>query len=367
LEEWSVARQHARILVQHLEMHATPDWRFRDRAMAENVEWILQHEGPDAKAVLWAHNSHVASNPAQQSMGYHLRQALGHRLAIFGFAFNRGGFVALDSLLQRRAFEVGPAADSSVDGVLAAAGLSLAAVDLRAAPNGPVAEWFAQPHWHQSIGWGYEESPGSRYVFRAMASMLYDVLLFVDSTSAAHTRKNHAPSWQAPLPGPANLDFEDRAADGRPLQWHVAPAPSTEELGFTVVATDERQFRGKRSVMIARVPAHHYGDSFAGLDQVVDATPYRGKWVRLKAMSRAEVRGEESRAHLWLRLRIDNEYSGGDVLRDQTITGRNWSPYEVVVFIPENVATLQFGFALVGDGRAWIADVSLEVVPKPSE
>lgn len=43
--------------------HEGADYRQeRDRGMAEKVQWILDREGPDARAVVWAHNSHLAGH-----------------------------------------------------------------------------------------------------------------------------------------------------------------------------------------------------------------------------------------------------------------------------------------------------------------
>lgn len=73
-------------------------WRMvnaRDAAMAENVLWALEQEGPNGRVLLVAHNLHVQGAPATggpwaafervpTSMGQHLRAALGNDLVIIG-------------------------------------------------------------------------------------------------------------------------------------------------------------------------------------------------------------------------------------------------------------------------------------------
>ncbi len=54
--DWAI--QNARVVLQGLQMRAGTV--SRDKSMAENVKWILDHS-PNAKIVLWAHNGHVAS------------------------------------------------------------------------------------------------------------------------------------------------------------------------------------------------------------------------------------------------------------------------------------------------------------------
>ena len=155
-EDWALARQHARVLSQNIELRSgeTFEPQVRDRAMAENIQWMIEHEGPGAKAVVWAHNGHVST--ADGAMGWYLRRDFGPGLVAFGFAFNQGGFQAKEGPFQTkgglRSFEVPPAPAGSLDALLALANLQIAAIDLRTLPqSGPVAEWFAVPHGTHEI------------------------------------------------------------------------------------------------------------------------------------------------------------------------------------------------------------------------
>ena len=70
----------------------------RDRAMADNVLWILDQQ-PGARMALWAHNGHITFDEqvmAGGSMGVHLRRALGPDYLTFGFAFDHGAFQAIE-------------------------------------------------------------------------------------------------------------------------------------------------------------------------------------------------------------------------------------------------------------------------------
>lgn len=167
----------------------------RDASMAANVKWILD-QSPGAKIVLWAHNFHVMTGPAMRigagtadSMGAALRKMYADKLVTFGFAFNQGSFRAGSMNRSVQTFTVGPASAGSLDATLAASGIPLFALDLRAAPKiGPVAEWFGVKHPTRNIFGGFsEDAPGSN-MFEQVVTERYDSLFFVDKTTA--TRPN---------------------------------------------------------------------------------------------------------------------------------------------------------------------------------
>ena len=173
------------------------------------------------------------------------------------------------------------------------------------------------------------------------------------------------------LPAPTNLGFEEQAPNGGPSDWNPARsfgAFSYVDPDYRVSSTAEAPYSGKRSAHVTRAPGRHYGLTNGGLEQVVDARPYRGKWVRLRAMCREELLGADSRASLWLSLTpqivqdMQIRVSG-----EQRITGKTWRSYDIYVQVRESMVTISYGLSLDGDGGAWIDDVSLEVVSKPPE
>jgi erythromycin esterase len=155
--------------------------------MAANVKWILDRS-PGAKIVLWAHNGHVMK-AGDWSMGSALRGMYGDRMVVFGFSFNQGSFQAVSQQSGLKDFTVPPAPAGSLDATLAASGIPLLALDLRAAPKtGPVAEWFQTAHATRSIGAVYPENSPYAMMANQVAPEAFDVLLFVEKTTAA--RKN---------------------------------------------------------------------------------------------------------------------------------------------------------------------------------
>lgn len=217
-EQWDIARRHIRVLQQSYEDSVAGTGKsIRDQAMAENIEWILKHEGPEAKMVAWAHNGHVTTNREQntgnQPMGSYLRQVLGKEMVVFGFAFNQGSFQAMDGGDEGKGvhpFTVGPAPEGSLDSTLARTGLKIAALDLRAVPtHGPVSDWFARTHKTRSIGAVYNVSAAKDYYTRTVIANDFDALLFVEKTTSAIPTEDPERKKVVFSPQPVNLDFEN--------------------------------------------------------------------------------------------------------------------------------------------------------------
>ena len=85
-----------------------------------------------------------------------------------------------------QSFTVGPLSAGSLDATLAASGIPLFAVDLRAAPKtGPVAEWFAAKHPTRNIMAAFFEDAPNATIFDQVAPERYDCMFFVERTTAA--------------------------------------------------------------------------------------------------------------------------------------------------------------------------------------
>ena len=110
----------------------------RERAMTDNIRWILKEVGRGERLIVWAHNFHVARAPADLdvpgrppvrgmiSMIAYLNEELGDEMLSVGFSFNRGDYP--DGPLPS-------AGRDTVDGVLARVGFPMFVADLREAPG----------------------------------------------------------------------------------------------------------------------------------------------------------------------------------------------------------------------------------------
>ena len=147
-----------------------------------------------------------------------------------------------------------------------------------------------------------------------------------------------------PVPEP------EKASELTPIAWqHLGVRLPGSPTGFLSKRT-YREARFSRDVV------------FGPISQVVDATPYRGKTVRLVAALRASVEGPGNQAQMWLR--IDRE--GGDVgffdnMDDRPVTDDRWRECEIVGEVPVDAERLLFGFFLLGRGVLMADYVRLSV------
>lgn len=181
--EW--VTQNARVVLQYVEL--STGTKSRDESMADNIKWIADRN-PGAKIIVWAHNGHIAhgGTSGYASMGSYLQKIFGSQYVNFGFAFNEGAFQAVEAGKSLHDFSLGPAPDDSLDATLAAAGFPIMALDLRTPPKDPAAsEWLRAPHRTRSIGAIFSAKDAANYFADAPAPEMFDVLLFVESTTAA--------------------------------------------------------------------------------------------------------------------------------------------------------------------------------------
>ena len=384
-DAWSVARQHAQVLQQWVEANRDEGRRYgavRDSSMAENVRWIREREGPDAKVIVWAHNVHVSNSQTSypsdgfDRAGRHdwagrlLRRMFGDEVVIFGFLFNRGGFTALDAAEPRQgpqAFEVGPAPEGTAEAQFSAAGLRLAAVDLRRLPpGGIVSEWFGAPR-PTRYSWGdFDPSAPGDYFEDYLLPEAFDALVYVDTTTPSRLVEPANYGAFPILTAPINLDFEHGLVHEPPAGW-VAWS-KLRRFGFEITTTDERPYHGNRAAMIRRAPGDEIGEASGSVLQRVDAAPYRGRRVRLRAAARSELASD---GLAFLRLRVhpsetgdvfDNPILVFDSLDEYRVTSPEWRVFEIEANIPERAETISYGLFLAGSGAAWLDAVTLEAV-----
>lgn len=151
----------------------------RDSAMADNVLWALQREGPRGRIVLWAHNSHLMKSKldAGPRLGLYMDSMLGQDYVNVGFTYYQFEGSKPSWLSEEEQKSMGlPAACGTIDGELARVGRPMFVVNLRAVPRaGAVHDWLSKPHVMRAER-GYSLVP-----LRA-----WDALLFVQYITSAH-------------------------------------------------------------------------------------------------------------------------------------------------------------------------------------
>lgn len=191
------AEQNA-LVIQHAEEYyrtmiggAAPSWTIRDRHMMETLNRLLDYHGPQAKAIVWAHNTHVGDARFTDMAGDHMvnigqlaREEHGtDRVVLVGFSTYAGTVIAAEEWgAARQVMRVPSARPGSWEAVLheQAADDALLIFD-RYAERGA----FAEPRGHRAIGVVYrpEFEAYGNYVPTIMPRR-YDVLAFLDQTHA---------------------------------------------------------------------------------------------------------------------------------------------------------------------------------------
>ncbi len=190
-EEFSFALHSARVAIQYQDFTAQNNsGLIRDLYMAENVTWILDQAGPDAKIVLWAHNGHVGMSADEnfQTMGNHLRQQYDNQMVVFGFLFYQGSFNACGTAnlqtLGVGAFHVGAPPTNSYESFFHEAGLPRFFLDLRSVKEGTAAsDWLLVPHPFRQIGGCYHPNVMQSGFETAALSRVFDVVIYFQDTS----------------------------------------------------------------------------------------------------------------------------------------------------------------------------------------
>ncbi|MFM9497831.1 erythromycin esterase family protein [Streptomyces galilaeus] len=175
-------------------------WNIRDHHMADTLDRLMEHHGPDAKAVVWEHNTHIGDGRATDmadagmvNVGQLVRER--HRaegVVLVGFGSHSGTVVAADSWGDvPRVREVPPARPGSVEDLLHRALPEGRALFVFPGPGGegpPAAgrpEWFRRQLDHRAIGVVYHPTRErwGNYVPTVLGER-YDAFCHLDRTRA---------------------------------------------------------------------------------------------------------------------------------------------------------------------------------------
>lgn len=163
------------------------------------------------------------------------------------------------------------------------------------------------------------------------------------------------------LPHSYNLDFEIGEAGHLPKGW-VVPNYA-EKLGYKAYITNEEPKTGKQCLELSR-EGEYIEDIYGSVMQSIDAKAFRGKKIKIRAAIRAEIHSPKGSAHLWIRERFkDNDQTGlFEFMAQNPIVIREWKYYEIEGWISSEALYLNYGLLLFGNGKAWLDDVSIEIL-----
>jgi erythromycin esterase len=165
-------------------------WNVRDRHMAETLERLMRHHGPEAKAIVWEHNTHIGdarytdmADFGMVNVGQLVRERWGEEdVLLVGFGAHRGGVIAAAEWgAPMQHMHVPPARERSWEDVFHRAG---GEDKLLVFTNLEENELF-EPREHRAIGVVYDPARerSGNYV-PTVLSRRYDAFLYLDETRA---------------------------------------------------------------------------------------------------------------------------------------------------------------------------------------
>ncbi|MFF0223962.1 erythromycin esterase family protein [Streptomyces sp. NPDC004629] len=166
--------------------------------MADTLDRLMAHHGPQAKAVVWEHNTHVGDARAtdmadvgEVNVGQLVRERhMGRGVVLVGFGSHSGTVLAADAWGDvPRIMGVPPARTGSLEDLLHRAVRGERAlfvfphVQLQGPPSAGRAEWFHEEHGHRAIGAVYRPRYDrvGNYVPTVLAQR-YDAFCYLDRT-----------------------------------------------------------------------------------------------------------------------------------------------------------------------------------------
>ena len=168
-------------------------WNVRDRHMTDTLDRLMRHHGPDAKAIVWEHNTHIgdarATDMADAGMvnvGQLVRERHGdEQVVLVGFGGYAGSVIAGASWgAPMEHMLVPPARKGSVEALLHEAG---SGPSLFVFPSARAPSWLHDRRDHRAIGVVFDPRlERSRNYVPTVLGQRYDAFCFFDDTEALH-------------------------------------------------------------------------------------------------------------------------------------------------------------------------------------
>lgn len=211
-DELFYAEQNARLVKNAEEYYRTmfrgrvESWNLRDRHMTDTLRALLEFLGrsrPNARLVVWAHNSHLGDARATEmgqagelNVGQLARERFGAAAVLVGFTTHMGTVTAAsewDGPAQRK--HVRPSLPGSYERLFHQAGIPRFLLSPRTDPD--LASVLTAPRLERAIGVIYvPETERRSHYFHARLANQFDFVLHIDETRAVEPLERTA-MWSA--------------------------------------------------------------------------------------------------------------------------------------------------------------------------
>jgi len=152
-------------------------------------------------------------------------------------------------------------------------------------------------------------------------------------------------------------------AENSPKDWFKAGSnPDNYNIGIDKSKVQS----GRKSGFL--MSDYATADQFGTLMQSCKANEYIGNRIKMSGFIRSEIVNGWS--GMWLR--IDSAHNPTakyfDNMINRPIKGNtDWAKYEIIMDVPENSYSMNFGILLAGSGKVWFDDVKFEIIGDSTE
>jgi len=197
-ESYFDAEQNARIVraaeryYRSMYRGGVESWNLRDRHMFDTLQSLMAHR-EDARAVIWAHNSHVG-NASATAMGWQgefnigelVRTAYGDQAVLIGFGTDRGTVAAAsDWGGPMEVKQVRPARDDSWEGAFRRTGFARSLTDWRGGKKPELVAALSTSLLERAIGVVYRpENELLSHYFEAVLADQFDAFVWFEESRA---------------------------------------------------------------------------------------------------------------------------------------------------------------------------------------
>ena len=168
-------------------------WNLRDDHMFNTLKNLLAYYGPDSKAIVWAHNSHVGdsaatemANRGEHNIGHLCRQEFGDKAFLVGFGTDSGTVAAAsdwDGPMEIK--NVLPSLPKSYERLCHATERACFTLPLRDRSDLSGAQALGKPRLQRAIGVIYRpHSERASHYFQAVLPDQFDEYIWFDKTCA---------------------------------------------------------------------------------------------------------------------------------------------------------------------------------------
>jgi erythromycin esterase-like protein len=186
---------------------STESWNLRDQHMFDTLETLLAAHGPDARAVVWAHNSHIGNAAAtemgwagQLNVGHLCRETFGLQAFLVGFGTDHGTVAAAHNWDEpMQVMQVRPSHPESYERLFHDSDLAAGLLPLRVPANAAIRDALLPDRLERAIGVIYRPATElASHYFRASLPQQFDEYIWFDQTGPV-----------TPLPDPAEAGPPD--------------------------------------------------------------------------------------------------------------------------------------------------------------